>query len=86
MTWQPPARSAVAEQIYAAAEQDRTQRPDRYSLDVDSVVERAEKRFSAELFADGWRAGLAEFLDSAAQEARLNAVERGWRRSPRSAG
>jgi len=74
VTWQPPARSAVAEQIYAAAEQDRTQRPDRYSLDVDSVVERAEKRFSAELFADGWRAGLAEFLDSAAQEARLNAV------------
>ena len=74
MTWQPPARSAVAEQIYAAAEQDRTQRPERYALDVDSIVERAEKRFCADHFADGWHDGLVEFLGSAAQDARLNAV------------
>ncbi len=76
MTWQPPARTAAGKAIYAAAEQDRVERPERYRLDADMVVERALRRdgVAASMFADGWRTGLDHFLRSADQEGRLNAV------------
>ncbi|HNM84916.1 MAG: sulfotransferase [Mycobacterium sp.] len=74
MTWRPAERTTVAKQIYAAAEKDRADRPERYRLDVAAITERAETRCSSELFAPGWQTGLDAFLGSAAEEARLNAV------------
>jgi hypothetical protein len=76
MTWQPAARTQAAQQIYAAAEHDRAERPDRYRLDAEAVLERATKHDpdASSSFADGWAAGLEAFLGSAAAEARLNAV------------
>ena len=76
MTWQAPRRSPVAEQIYAEAERDRADNPHRYRFDPDAVAERASRRdeFPATLFADGWADGLREYLGSAEQDGRLNAV------------
>jgi hypothetical protein len=76
MTWRPEPRTETAMQIYAAAEQDRLARPDRYRLDPEALLARA-LRHDASLeadFADGWQSGLAAFLSSAAEDARLNAV------------
>ncbi|WP_099039030.1 sulfotransferase family protein [Mycobacterium neglectum] len=76
MTWRPSARTESALAIYAAAEQDRVKRPDRYRLDPDAVLERVAARgeIRETHFAKGWRTGLEEFLGSAAEDARLNAV------------
>lgn len=76
MTWTPAPRSSTAEAIYAAAEQDRALRPERYLLDADAVCDRitAKGGVSEALFADGWRTGLNAFLESAEHEGALNAV------------
>ncbi|MBB3753258.1 hypothetical protein FHT44_005777 [Mycolicibacterium sp. BK634] len=75
MTWTPPARTPVALQVYAAAEKDRSERPEQYRFDAEAVIRRATKHgASVDDFADGWREGLDVFLGSAEQDARLNAV------------
>lgn len=75
MTWTPPVRSPVAQQIYAAAEKDRAERPEHYRFDADAVVQRATKRGAhVEDYADGWEDGLETFLRSAEEDAALNAV------------
>ncbi|OBK22848.1 hypothetical protein A5634_06595 [Mycobacterium asiaticum] len=74
MTWHAPARSPDATAIYAAAEQERTERPDRYRLVPETVIEKASRRCPESLFAEGWQDGLEALLGSADQEARLNAV------------
>ncbi|BDB39763.1 MULTISPECIES: sulfotransferase family protein [Mycobacterium] len=74
MTWRPTPRTPEALAIYAAAEQDRAAQPERYRLEVATVVEKASRRCDANAFADGWQAGLETLLGSAEHEARLNAV------------
>jgi hypothetical protein len=75
MTWSTPVRSPVAQQIYAAAEKDRAERPDQYRFDADAVVRRAAKHVtSVDDFADGWGQGLEAFLRSAEDDGALNAV------------
>ncbi|MGE2836276.1 sulfotransferase family protein [Mycobacterium sp. SMC-4] len=76
MRGQMPQRSSTARQIYAEAEKDRAENPQRYQFDVDRVVDRATRRgeFSPDDFAAGWRSGLEAFLGSAEQDGRLNAV------------
>ena len=76
MTWRLPERSPTARQIYAEAERDRLENPHRYRFDADRVGERATRggKHSPALFADGWAPALEEFLGSAHQDGRLNAV------------
>jgi hypothetical protein len=93
MTWQPPVRGPEALAIYAAAEQDRATRPERYQFDADHIIERATKRgrLPVASFAPGWEQGLAAFLRAAQEEGRLNAVgirmalqRAGYPRAPKS--
>ncbi|MGV0811030.1 sulfotransferase [Mycolicibacterium boenickei] len=77
--WVAPARTAEAQQAYAAAEQDRTARPDRYRLGadaVDIVVDRATRGAGADVLGDPqqWRPGLQQYLASAEEDGRLNAL------------
>lgn len=74
MTWRPRTPEALA--IYAAAEQDRIARPERYRLDPEVVLDKAVRRCGDSSFADGWQPGLEALLQSADREARLNAVGR----------
>jgi hypothetical protein len=79
MTWQPAPRSDAARARYAAAEADRAARPERYRLGAevaDDVVERATSgRGPDELGPPaGWRPGLEQYLASAAEDGRLNAL------------
>lgn len=76
MVWNAPTRSPAALGIYAAAEKDRAERPDRYRFDTESVLRRATRRdgLSPNDFAEGWQDGLEAFLLSAEQDGRLNAV------------
>ena len=75
MTWSAPVRSPVALQVYAAAEKDRAEHPERYRFDADAVIRRATKHGAvADDFADGWRDGLDVFLRSAEEDGSLNAV------------
>ena len=76
MTWRPPPRSAAAQEIYAAAEQDRLDRPERYTLDPAAVLDRIAARgeVTEDQFAPGWRPGLEKFLESAREEGKLNAI------------
>lgn len=76
MTWLPSTRTPAALAVYAAAEQDRRERPQRYRFDAAAIVARAVERsgMSEQWFAPGWQSGLAEFVESAQEEARLNAV------------
>ncbi|WNG89240.1 sulfotransferase [Mycobacterium sp. ITM-2016-00317] len=76
MSWQPSPRSAAAREMYCAAEQDRLDRPQRYTLDPETVLDRMAARgeVTPEEFAPGWRDGLEMFLASAQEEGRLNAV------------
>lgn len=76
MTWNPPVRTATAQQMYASAEKDRAERPDRYRFDASMVVERATKhgRYSTDDFSEGWQDGLEAFLRSAEEQGRLNAL------------
>lgn len=77
--WAPAARSAEARRVYAAAEADRAERPQRYRLGVEelgAVVETATAgRDPAGLGdPDQWRPGLEHYLASADEDGRLNAL------------
>lgn len=73
--WTAPRRTAEAAKVYAAAEADRTARPDRYRLDKETIVGRATRQpDDPSRFATGWREGLDQYLGSAQEDGRLNAV------------
>jgi len=73
--WTAPARSAEARALYAAAEADRAQRPERYRLDPDALLARALGDDDAKALGDDdWRAGLDHYFASAAADGRLNAL------------
>jgi hypothetical protein len=78
VTWRPPPRSAEAEAVYAAAEAARAEDPHRYELGgaADDVVARARRERPASVLGDpaAWRPGLEQYLASAAEEGRLNAL------------
>src|SRR3546814_5283338 len=67
--WQPAPRTAEAKAAHAAAEADRSARPERYRLDPETVASAAAKHpDDLERFAPGWRAGLERYLGSARSE------------------
>jgi len=77
--WIAPPRGPAALDAYRAAENDRTVSPQKYRLGEDAVplvIERACRGTdSAILGADEqWRPGLTEYLGSAAEDGRLNAL------------
>lgn len=73
--WQPAPRSEQAIAAHAAAEADRTARPDRYRLDSDHLISVAAREPDAvERFAPGWQTGLETYLASAREDGRLNAI------------
>ncbi|MEO9329707.1 sulfotransferase [Gordonia aurantiaca] len=77
--WTPPPRTDTARNIHAAAEADRAARPDRYRLGADTadlLVEKATAKHGVDGLGDPeqWRPGLERYLDSAAEDGRLNAV------------
>lgn len=78
-TWTPPPRSDAAMALYAAAEADRRDNPDRYLLGleaVDLVIDRAARTSGAAALGDPtlWRPAVERYLASAAEDGRLNAV------------
>ena len=65
----------MARAALAAAEADRRARPDRYRLDPDHLAAAAVRRpGDEERFAAGWREGLEQYLASAREDGRLNAL------------
>ncbi|ODR16069.1 sulfotransferase family protein [Mycolicibacterium porcinum] len=77
--WTAPARTPEARKAYAAAEADRTARPDRYRLGadaVDIVIDRGTRGTGAGVLGDPdqWRPGLLQYLASAEEDGRLNAL------------
>ncbi|GAA0571069.1 sulfotransferase family protein [Actinomadura livida] len=74
--WTPPPRSPQAEEIYAAAENDRAARPDAYALDPGPVITAALRQDDPAGLGDPayWREGLDRYLASANDDGRLNAV------------
>lgn len=73
--WQPAPRTDTALAARAAAEADRRERPDRYRLDADHIAEVAARAHGDEdRFDPGWRSGLEQYLASAAEDGRLNAL------------
>jgi hypothetical protein len=77
--WLPPARSREAQAIYAAAEAERAAKPDRFRLGADAVdatIERALRGREPACLGDPseWRRGLEQYLESAAEDGRLNAL------------
>ncbi len=74
-SWAPAARSAEARALYAAADADRSARPERYSLDTESLLARALGDDDPAVLGDGdWREGFSKYLDSAAEDGGLNAL------------
>lgn len=77
MTWQAPTRNRTAAAMYAEAEHDRNVNPEAYSLDVELIIERAQRfatTSSTDAFLGNWREGLEQYLGSAADDGRLNAL------------
>lgn len=77
--WTAPPRTAEALQIYGTAESDRAAHPENYRLGADvadAVVEKASRGQGEDVFGDpaDWKPGLAQYLDSAAEDGRLNAL------------
>ncbi len=77
--WTPPPRSEVAARMHAAAEADRAARPERYRLGADAadlLVEKAAATHGVDALGNPrhWRPGLERYLESAAEDGRLNAV------------
>ncbi|CRZ16806.1 sulfotransferase family protein [Mycolicibacterium neworleansense] len=77
--WTAPARTPQALEAYAAAETDRAVRPERYQLGADAidiVVDRATRGAGAGALGDPdqWRPGLRQYLASAEEDGRLNAL------------
>lgn len=73
--WTPAARTDAALAAVAAAEADRLERPERYRLDAEHLAAAAARSDGDEArFDTGWRAGLEQYLGSAAEDGRLNAL------------
>ncbi|MFV8054588.1 sulfotransferase family protein [Mycobacterium sp. 48b] len=77
--WAAPTRTPEARKAYAAAEEDRTVRPDRYRLGADAVdtaIDRGTRGAGAGILGepDQWRPGLHQYLASAEEDGRLNAL------------
>jgi len=77
--WQPTERSREASAVYAAAESERTAHPERFRIGadvVDAIVERALRGRDPACLGPpaDWRPGLERYLESAAEDGRLNAV------------
>ena len=72
--WRPAPRTDAALAAIAAAEADRAARPERYTLDPDTVAAAAIREPDDERrFDDGWREGLEHYLGSAREDGCLNA-------------
>jgi len=73
--WRPAPRTDAARAALAAAEADRSARPERYLLDPDHLASVAARQPDDEArFDDGWREGLEQYLASAGEDGRLNAL------------
>ncbi|MFE0750973.1 sulfotransferase [Gordonia sp. NPDC058843] len=77
--WTPPPRTEAATGVYATAEADRVANPESYRLgagEAGRIVERATAKHGTAGLGDPaqWRPGLERFLDSAADDGRLNAI------------
>lgn len=77
--WTGPARTPEALTAYAAAEQDRAARPDRYQLGADAidiVIDRGTRGAGVGVLGDPgeWRPGVEQYLASAEEDGRLNAL------------
>ena len=77
--WLPPARSREAEALYAAAEGERAAKPERFRLGAgvaDVTALRALRGRDPACLGDPaeWRPGLERYLESAAEDGRLNAL------------
>jgi len=72
--WHPAPRTEAALAALAAAEEDRRVRPDRYLLDPDQVASVAARGGDTEDFESRWREGLEQYLGSATEDGRLNAL------------
>lgn len=77
--WHAPARTPEARQIYAAAEGDRMEHPDKYRLGteaVDFVIDRASRGDGEKSLGPvaQWKPALSRYLESAAEDGRLNAL------------
>lgn len=76
--WRPAPRTDAARTALAAAEADRAARPERYNLDPDHIAAIAARRPDDERrFDHGWREGLEQYLASAGEDGRLNALGTG---------
>jgi hypothetical protein len=76
--WRSTARGPEAAAAHAAAHADRRARPDRYRLDPERIAAAAARREGdAHRFAPGWREGLEQYLGSAREDGRLNALGTG---------
>lgn len=73
--WRAAPRSPAAAAALAAVEADRLARPERYVLDPDGIAEAAARRSGDQgSFSAGWREGLEQYLGSAREDGRLNAI------------
>lgn len=73
--WHPAPRTDAACAALAAAEADRAARPERYLLEPDHIAAIAARQPDDERrFAHGWREGLEQYLGSAREDGRLNAL------------
>ncbi|MFA1545473.1 sulfotransferase [Actinomadura chokoriensis] len=74
--WRAPRRTPQADAVHAAAEADRTARPDAYALEPGPVITAALRGADPAGLGDPghWRGGLERYLASARDDGRLNAV------------
>lgn len=77
--WVPPERSREAAAIYVAAESERAEHPEHFRIGADAadaIVERTLKGRAPACLGppEDWRPGLEQYLESAAQDGRLNAL------------
>lgn len=72
--WTPAPRSDTALAAIAAAEADRLNRPDRYHLDPERIAAAAAGEGGVADFDERWRSGLEQYLGSAVEDGRLNAL------------
>ena len=77
--WGPAGRSPEAHALYAAAESERAAKPEKYRLGaaaVEPTIERALRGRDRTCLGDPseWRDGLAHYLESAAEDGRLEAL------------
>ncbi len=73
--WRPAPLTEAAVAARAAAEADRAARPDRYELDPETIGHVAARGTDGEhRFDRGWREGLEQYLGSAREDGRLNAL------------